>query len=46
MLKKSKRFNLFLNLKKRGFFIKKVEFLDFIIFIISLFINKSKIKVQ
>ena len=44
MFKKLYRFNLYMNLKKCEFFIIKIEFLNFIIFINNVLINKRKIK--
>ena len=44
MLKRFRYFNFYVNLKKCEFFIIKIEFLNFIIFIDNILINKRKIK--
>ena len=43
MFKKLRRFNLYINLKKCEFFIKKIEFLNFIMFIDNVTMNKRRI---
>ena len=45
IFEKFRRFNLFANLKKYEFFIMKIEFLNFIIFIINVAINERKIEI-
>ena len=44
MFKKLDYFNLYMNLKKCELFIIKIEFLNFIMFINNVLMNKRKIK--
>ena len=44
VLKRLKRFSLYTSLKKCEFFIIKVEFLDFIMFINNVAMNKRRVK--
>ena len=44
MLKRLRRFSLYISLKKCEFFIIEVEFLDFIIFIDDVVMNKRRVK--
>ena len=45
MLKRLKKYQLYVNLKKCQFFIIKVEFLNFVIFIKKICINKKRIRI-
>ena len=43
MLNRLRRYSLYINLKKYEFFVIEVEFLDFIISIINIIINKRRV---
>ena len=45
MLQRLKKFQLYINLKKYAFVITEIEFLNFIIFIKSVRINKKRIRI-
>ena len=45
MLERFRRFNLYISLKKYKFFTIEVEFLNFVVFIKDITINKRRIEV-